>query len=661
MPLVYKRKTCRDVPCTETIKEAVREIVEERKGLRETAKKWNIPKTSLARYVLNRDKLPGADNKYKSKHTSMQIFTIQEENHLMEYVLTMSKMHYGLSKIKTRQIAFQFALANNKKMPKKWLDMKLAGIDWLRGFLERNPELSVRKPEAISLARATSFNKKNVFDFFDNLSDVLRRYKFGPEAIYNVDETGVKTVQNTTSVLAKKGSKQVGQITSAERGHLVTMCIAVNAIGNSIPPFYVFPRHKFKENLMLKGATPGSNGAASPSGWMSIEIFPQFLEHFVKHAKSSKTNPILLIMDNHESHISIQSIDYAKQHGIVILTLPPHCSNKLQPLDVSVFGPLKGYYNRAIDSWLASNPGKTLSIFEVAELSGQAFSLSFTPKNIQAGFKRCGIHPYNRDIFTDDDFLSSSVTDRPYTGIDSNGACNEESQTPQELRTENQPLEAWNTPSTSSAVRCVIPDLQQINDPPSLTCPQKTPEKTEPTKIITPEQLKPYPKAGPRKTESNRGKKPGRTRILTDTPEKEEIEKAEMKKRKKIVGLLKEEKTLKRKAKSPGFKPKKLKLKLSKTKKEEHSSSDSSESISSGESVLDISEDEEMVETLDFQKEDLKQGTFILVEFKGGARQTVKFVYVCIVQQPPDEDVINEPELSVMALKSIGNRKKYLL
>ncbi|CAH2020733.1 unnamed protein product [Acanthoscelides obtectus] len=41
----------------------------------------------------------------------------------------------------------------------------------------------------------------------------------------------------------------------------------------------------------------------------------------------------------------------------------------------------------------------------------QAFSLS----NILSGFRSTGIHPYNPDIFTDDDFLCSAVTDREMT------------------------------------------------------------------------------------------------------------------------------------------------------------------------------------------------------------------------------------------------------
>ncbi|KAK9704506.1 hypothetical protein QE152_g27831 [Popillia japonica] len=90
---------------------------------------------------------------------------------------------------------------------------------------------------------------------------------FTPSRIYNVDETALTTMQDTGKVIAKKGQKQVGHIVSNERGSLVTMCNAINAISNSIPPFLVFPRKN------MKNAPPDSEGSATPSGWMTEELF----------------------------------------------------------------------------------------------------------------------------------------------------------------------------------------------------------------------------------------------------------------------------------------------------------------------------------------------------------------------------------------------------
>lgn len=55
----------------------------------------------------------------------------------------------------------------------------------------------------------------------------------------------------------QKGAKQVGQVTSGERGALLTAVLPINASGQSIPPFYIFPRVNFKD-YMLNGAAEGS-------------------------------------------------------------------------------------------------------------------------------------------------------------------------------------------------------------------------------------------------------------------------------------------------------------------------------------------------------------------------------------------------------------------
>jgi len=48
----------------------------------------------------------------------------------------------------------------------------------------------------------------------DKYDSVLVKYKFEAHQIYNLDETGITTVQNPSKIVAQKGKKQVGAITS---------------------------------------------------------------------------------------------------------------------------------------------------------------------------------------------------------------------------------------------------------------------------------------------------------------------------------------------------------------------------------------------------------------------------------------------------------------
>lgn len=59
------------------------------------------------------------------------------------------------------------------------------------------------------------------------------------------------------------------------------------------------------------------------------------------------------------------------------------------------------------------NPGKPVTIYVIVEIIGNAVLKVMTTVNITKTFKACGIFPFNRNLFDDDDFLPSSVTNRP--------------------------------------------------------------------------------------------------------------------------------------------------------------------------------------------------------------------------------------------------------
>ena len=70
---------------------------------------------------------------------------------------------------------------------------------------------------------------------------------------------------------------------------------------------------------MLAGAPVGSAGFAAKSGWINEEIFVKYLEHFIQITKCSAENPVLLVMDNHASDISLTGSLIGRKHEIVMV------------------------------------------------------------------------------------------------------------------------------------------------------------------------------------------------------------------------------------------------------------------------------------------------------------------------------------------------------
>lgn len=235
----------------ETMRRAVMSVQRREMSVRRAAQHFHIKNTTLQLYVkklntVNLEENPEINGlKFKPNYAVNKIFTSEEENDLVYYFTQASALHHGLPPKEARKLAFEFAVLKGKKIPPSWEKNECAGEDWLAAFVKRSQTISLRRPEATSLARAIGFNKPVVDQFFVALKELFMKHKFGPENIYNLGETGLTSVQTPEKVLAPKGTKQIGQVTSAERGELVTMCCAINAIGNAIPPFFVFPRVNF--------------------------------------------------------------------------------------------------------------------------------------------------------------------------------------------------------------------------------------------------------------------------------------------------------------------------------------------------------------------------------------------------------------------------------
>ncbi|XP_071639548.1 uncharacterized protein [Temnothorax longispinosus] len=426
MPRTRKRKTQRGTKEVDLYEQAFEEVIKGQLSIRAAAKKYDLCHVSLMRYKRKKDSTNEEDHTESSVtmgyRSCNKIFSAEQEKIMVQYIIKAAEIYYGLPPKEIRRLAYELAKKYDLKRPPQWDENCQAGADWFSSFMKRNAELSIRCAQPTSISRATSFNATNVKLFFDNLAKVLDRYHFEAKDIYNVDETGMTTVQRPDRIVTKKGTRQVGALTSAERGTLVTVTVAVNAIGNSIPPMFLFPRLRYQEHFVTDGPV-GCIGAGNPSGWMQEEQFLIFLKHFQRYTNSSVNHGVLLLLDNHFSHICIQALDFCKENGIVVLSFPPHCSHKLQPLDRSVYGPFKKAFNSACDGWMRSNPGKTMTIYNIPGIVKTALPLALTQSNIQAGFNSTGIFPFNRDKFSDLDFAPSYVTDRPMPGsniLDSN-------------------------------------------------------------------------------------------------------------------------------------------------------------------------------------------------------------------------------------------------
>lgn len=477
-----------------------------RMGWLKAAKLFNVPQATLRRRANDVNKRAKGCAKVLGRFSTT--FNEAEEKEFVEHILLLESRLFGITTNEIKQLAFEFATKNG--IPNRFKD-RSAGREWLRGFRMRHPEISLRQPEAVSAARAMAFNRPQIQTFFDTLEMTLEKEKIDVKRIYNMDESSLSTVQRLPKIFAKTGRKQVGSLTSAERGQHVTCVCCMNAIGNFVPPALIFPRKNRKEEL-LDALPPGSLGLFHETGWMTGDTFVLWLEHFQNIVNASIESKVLLLLDGHSSHKSLKALTFAKNNGIVMLCFPAHCTHRIQPLDVSFFGPLKTFYNLECTLWLKNHPGRVITQNQIGGLFTSAYGKAATIKNATSGFLKTGICPFNPHIFPDECFEPAETTNRLLepSGTEKEISSQSEKSVSNEIE-ENEDVE--------QAVQSEQDEIDGRNG---------SKENTLPKRRITLQDISPVPEI--------RGIRRRKTRqtitgVLTTTPNLEELKEKEEKKR----------------------------------------------------------------------------------------------------------------------------------
>ena len=138
-------------------------------------------------------------------------------------------------------------------------------------------------------------------------------------------------------VCAKKGVKFVPAHCRGNHER-VSVLVCVNAAGtNTIPHLLIYTSASGKVPAnVYNGAAENFMFRGQRSGW--------FENQFLKF--SSKERPLLLLFDGLKSHVTLELLESTEKNNIILYCLPPHSLHLLQPLDVSVFGPLKPGWKR---------------------------------------------------------------------------------------------------------------------------------------------------------------------------------------------------------------------------------------------------------------------------------------------------------------------------
>ena len=318
------------------------------------------------------------------------VLSVFEEAKIVEHIRVMADYGYGYTMQEVADIATEYAVLLGKRTHDNPLTLR-----WIEGFRTRWPEIKVSKPRNLEHVRAKMTSEITVNTYFQNLQKALIKHNVldKPHRIFNIDEKGISLDHKAPHIV----SCSAGPLAvTTGKSKTITILGCGSAGGVAIPPYFVFPGKRMMPDL-LAGSSPGTDGTVSDSGWSNSSVFRDYLEgHFLKYVPGGASEPIVLLLDGHKSHVSVGLTEWAMQHNIFIFVLPAHTSHILQPMDVAIFGPFQKIYNALCHKFIRTTSA-TICRYNVCELACKAYSKALSSDNLQSAFRKTGICPFDKD------------------------------------------------------------------------------------------------------------------------------------------------------------------------------------------------------------------------------------------------------------------------
>ena len=407
------------------------------KSFRVIADYSNVPRTTL------QHRARGRRSREEKSQSQCYLYPC-EEKALVQFLVQQDSIGRSVRIKHIPEIAFKLASKRSVNRPKK-----PPGKNWPQLFYKRHTDaLKTSKSGVLDWNRFNIYDK--VASWFNVMHTVVQNSSIPEELFFNMDETGVMlSMPNSVKVLVSKELNPQGHRGARIKRTQVTAIECVSASGRCLDPMVIWPASTHRANWVTY-PTPGWHYAFSDNGYTDSYLSLQWLKLvFDPQTKAqADSKPRVLICDGFGSHETLEILEFCFENNILLCRIPSHTSHKLQPCDVSVFGPLKTAYREQVDRMERGGVG-TIGKEHFTLLYSRARDAALTSRNIRAGWAKAGLFPFNPQKVLDE-------IPRPQVGTNAR-AASAQAQVP-------QPLVSPATPKSAGAVASLHDLITQDTD-----------------------------------------------------------------------------------------------------------------------------------------------------------------------------------------------------
>ncbi|KAJ8938752.1 hypothetical protein NQ314_011349 [Rhamnusium bicolor] len=354
MPITHVRKRPMPTYSPQDLINAVNDVLNKNKTCREAEELYGVP-IAVIFHRINGRKVPIE----KLGAGRPPVLDTDTENQIVLCLIARARMGYPCDKEELKDLVSEYVKANNVKNPFK--DSR-PGEDWYQCFMKRHPILSLKKAEHLQTCRSTARDPDRDYHFYEKLGNLYKKCGLQTEEMAMLRGIGEK-------------GKPLSRVSGGSGWESISVLVCASTEGHFLPSLIIFNGAAVQARWTSEHAYPVTRYAASSNGWMEEQFFfSWFKNEFIVHINKIRNNQNLpnesavLIFDGHSSHVSIRIIKEAIDNNRELIRLPSHLTDRIQPLNKYVFGPM-------------GNISSRLSKGEFSKLLGLVLKESITLQN----------------------------------------------------------------------------------------------------------------------------------------------------------------------------------------------------------------------------------------------------------------------------------------
>ena len=229
---------------------------------------------------------------------------------------------------------------------------------WARGLLGR---MGMVKRRASSKAKISIENFEAVKEeFLLEIKNVVSFDEIPPPLIINWDQTGINYIPVSSWTMEKEGTKRI-ELAGKEDKRQLTAVLAGSMSGDFLPPQIIY-QGKTNRCLPYVEFPVGWHITYSANHWCNEitmkdyvnKILSPYVKEKRKELKLCVDYPALVLFDNFKAQCTPTLLKILDSNNINVILIPANCTDRLQPLDISVNKAVKDFYAVNFKSGLLS-------------------------------------------------------------------------------------------------------------------------------------------------------------------------------------------------------------------------------------------------------------------------------------------------------------------